>query len=187
MLLRRINITPRIWGIVLFSILGLVALAGFSLEHLRSTQLQDKQLKTQHLVETAHQLVAHFYQQGRQGLLSDDQAQAAAISAIEALRYGDGKEYFWIQDKHPRMVMHPIKPALNGKELGAIKDKAGKLLFKDMVRVVNNEGEGAVSYLWPKPGFDEPVAKVSYVKGFAPWNWIIGSGIYIDDVDEAFW
>lgn len=187
MLLRRINITPRIWGIVIFSILGLLVLAGFSLDHLRSTQLQDKQLKTQHLVETAHQLVAHFYQQGQQGVLSDAKAKEAAISAIEALRYGDGKEYFWIQDEYPRMVMHPIKPALIGKELGAIKDAAGKLLFNEMVRVVNSAGEGAVSYLWPKPGSDQPVAKVSYVKGFGPWNWIIGSGIYIDDVDEAFW
>lgn len=82
------------------------------------------------------------------------------------------------------MVMHPIKPALDGKDLSGFKDPNGKKLFVEMVKVCQAGGEGMVDYYWPKPGKEEPVAKVSYVKLFRPWGWIIGTGIYIDDVNE---
>ncbi|MGY4450551.1 HAMP domain-containing protein/uncharacterized protein YoxC [Bradyrhizobium sp. i1.3.1] len=86
----------------------------------------------------------------------------------------------------PKMVMHPIKPELDGKDLSGMKDPAGNALFMGFVDVVNKQGAGFYSYLWPKPGFEQPVGKISYVKGFAPWGWIIGTGIYLDDVDAVF-
>ncbi len=85
-----------------------------------------------------------------------------------------------------KMIMHPIKPELDGKDLSDMKDPSGNRLFSGFVDVVNKQGAGFYSYLWPKPGFEQPVAKISYVKGFAPWGWIIGTGIYIDDVDAVF-
>ncbi|MGY4284936.1 HAMP domain-containing protein [Bradyrhizobium sp. LM2.7] len=114
-----------------------------------------------------------------------EQAQAAAIAEIKSLRY-DKVEYFWINDLTPKMVMHPIKPELDGKDLSGMKDPSGNTLFMGFVDVVKKQGAGFYSYLWPKPGFEQPVAKISYVKGFAPWGWIIGTGIYLDDVDAAF-
>ena len=104
-----------------------------------------------------------------------------AIEAIRALRYG-GNEYFWINDMKPVMVMHPIKPELEGKDLSENKDPAGLRLFVEFVNVVKANGAGFVMYLWPKPGSDTPVPKVSYVEGFEPWGWIIGSGVYVDNV-----
>ncbi len=86
----------------------------------------------------------------------------------------------------PKMIMHPIRPELDGKELGEMKDPNGNRLFIGFVDVVKSKGAGFYSYLWPKPGFDQPVPKISYVKGFAPWGWIIGTGIYLDDVDAVF-
>jgi methyl-accepting chemotaxis protein len=83
--------------------------------------------------------------------------------------------------------MHPIKPQLDGKDLSDFTDPAGTKLFSEAVAIVKQDGEGIVSYLWEKPGEEEPTAKTSYVKGFAPWGWIIGTGIYVDDVDAAFW
>jgi methyl-accepting chemotaxis protein len=88
---------------------------------------------------------------------------------------------------HPRMVMHAIKPELDGKDLTQNKDPTGKALFVEFVNTVrgSSTGGGFVSYMWPKPGSDQPVEKLSYVKGFEPWGWIIGSGVYIDNVDAA--
>lgn len=87
----------------------------------------------------------------------------------------------------PHVVMHPVKPELDGKDVSELKDPAGKRLFVEFVDTVKKNGAGLVAYMWPKPGFSAPVEKVSYVKGFEPWGWIIGSGIYLDDVDTIFW
>ncbi|AXH10516.1 chemotaxis protein [Malaciobacter halophilus] len=108
--------------------------------------------------------------------------QEEALETISKMRYGtDG--YFWINDTQPKMVMHPIKPKLDGKDLANIQDKAGKYLFKEFVEATNNNDEGAlVKYMWPKPGLDEAEEKFSYVQKFGPWNWIIGTGAYIDDI-----
>jgi methyl-accepting chemotaxis protein len=103
---------------------------------------------------------------------------------VGALRFGpEGKDYFWINDLQPYMVMHPYKPELNGKDLSAAKDPNGKHLFMEMVKVCKEKGEGFVDYYWPKYGADQPQPKLSYVRLFKEWNWIVGTGIYIDDLD----
>lgn len=106
-----------------------------------------------------------------------------AMKAIAALRYGpEGQDYFWINDMTPKMIMHPIKPQLDGQELSRIQDPKGKNLFLEMVERCNKNGRGFVEYLWPKPGREEPVAKLSYVQLFKPWGWVIGTGVYLDDI-----
>lgn len=82
------------------------------------------------------------------------------------------------------MLMHPNFPELDGKNLSNDRDPAGKYLFVEMVNICNEKGEGFVDYMWPKPGTTRPVPKLSYVKLFKPWGWIVGSGIYVDDVQE---
>ncbi|WP_122894066.1 methyl-accepting chemotaxis protein [Arcobacter peruensis] len=106
-----------------------------------------------------------------------------ALLTISKMRYGkDG--YFWINDSHPKMIMHAIKPSLDGKDLSNIQDKAGKYLFKEFSVVTNKEPKGGlVTYMWPKPGFENPVKKFSYVQRFAAWDWIIGTGVYVDDIE----
>jgi methyl-accepting chemotaxis protein len=109
-----------------------------------------------------------------------------AKKAVAQMRYGtDAREYFWINDMQPRMVMHPIKTALNGKDLSTFKDPNGKTLFNSMVDTCRSNGEGFVDYMWPMPEHEKPVPKLSYVKLFAPWGWIVGTGIYLDDVEQA--
>ena len=88
---------------------------------------------------------------------------------------------------HPKMVMHPIKPEMNGNDISTYKDPNGKALFVDFVKTVKKNGAGFVPYEWPKPGFDKPQPKLSYVVGFAPWNWVIGTGVYIDDLKAQTW
>lgn len=140
-----------------------------------------KQNQTRHLVESTTSLLNYFYQQQTSGALTEQQAQQQAKQAIAASRYGD-EDYFWIHDLTPTMVMHPFKPQLDGKALSEVKDPNGKALFVEMAHRARDQGEGVVYYLWPKPGAQEAVEKVSYVKLFKPWGWIVGSGVYIDDV-----
>jgi methyl-accepting chemotaxis protein len=85
------------------------------------------------------------------------------------------------------MVMHPTKPALDGTNVLGMKDPTGFALFAAMNDQVRRHGAGFVEYLWPQPGKEQPVPKISYVSGFKQWGWVIGSGIYVDDVDTAFW
>jgi methyl-accepting chemotaxis protein len=169
--------------------LGIVIIVCFSLvfawiyPKLKNKMYEAKYLKTQHLVESAYCVLDYYAKQARSNALSVDQAKAKAIEVIKDMRYAQ-KEYFWINDMTPRMIMHPIKPALDGKDLTQNKDPNGKRLFVEMVEVCKRNGSGFVNYDWPKPGEAKPVPKTSYVKLFSDWGWIIGSGIYIDDVEK---
>ena len=121
------------------------------------------------------------------GAYIDDVAEIMkkeALLAISKMRYGkDG--YFWINDSAPKMIMHPIKPSLNGKDLSGIKDKEGKFLFNEMSKTANAKKEGGlVTYVWPKPDKDSPQPKFSFVQKFEQWDWIIGTGVYVDDIED---
>jgi methyl-accepting chemotaxis protein len=143
--------------------------------------LKEKQTATRHVVEMTWGLLAEIDGQVKNGAISLEDAKKQAAQRLGNLRYEE-KEYIWINDLYPRMVMHPYKPELNGKDLADIKDPSGKPIFMEFVRAAKEKGGGFVDYLWPKPGESEPVAKISYVKLYEPWGWVVGSGIYVDDL-----
>ena len=182
---QKMSLRGKLTVMTVVTILALVALFTFFLINQKNLMLEDRQDKVRNLVEVAHASVAHYEQLARSGAMSVEDAQKAAKEAIRPLRY-DKSEYFWINDLTNLMVMHPIKPELDGKKLDQLKDKNGKHLFTEFNNVVKAKGAGFVDYVWPKPGSDAPVPKLSYVKGFEPWGWVIGSGIYIDDVEDKF-
>ncbi len=184
-ILSRTPISMRLFMIVLAALIALTTLIAINASQLHDEMLNEKRLKTRHLVETAYSTLEYFHGLSKSGEMSEETAKKAALKEIASLRYNES-DYFWVNDHYPRMIMHPIKPALDGKDLNDFKDPNGKKLFVAMVKAVKKNGAGFVDYLWPKPGFDKPVSKISYVKGFKPWGWIIGSGIYIDDVDAVF-
>ncbi|MBF0454073.1 MAG: cache domain-containing protein [Magnetococcales bacterium] len=184
-LLDKLTLRAQILVVVFFAVAGIGVLGAVSALSQKEQMLQDRKIKTQNVVETTHSLLAHYFQQEKSGAMTQQKAKEEALAVIGSARY-DGSNYFWVNDMQAVMVMHPLKPKLNGKNLHGFKDKQGTQLFAEMVRRVRDKGEGFVDYVWPKPGFDDPVAKVSYVKGFKPWGWIVGSGIYLDDVDAAF-
>jgi methyl-accepting chemotaxis protein len=179
-MLSRLGISARIHAITLTALVGLAVMAGLALSSLRVDIIDARMLKTKHLVESAHSLLAHYEKLEKDGSLDRTAAQAAAKGAIKALRY-DTNEYFWINDMHPRMVMHPFRPELDGQDVSTNQDPDGKRLFVAFVETVKAQGSGFVPYMWPKPGATAPVDKISYVKGFEPWGWVIGSGVYADD------
>jgi methyl-accepting chemotaxis protein len=170
---------------VMVSAAGLLAIAGFWIKGERSTLLTEKMQKTKNLVEVPYSVMEKQYQLEAKGKISREEAQRRTLETIRVMRY-EGKNYFWINDEHPTMIMHPMKPELDGKDLTSFKDSAGKAMFVEFVSAARAPDGGYVRYLWPKPGKDEPVDKLSFVKRFAPWGWVIGTGIYIDDVNAAW-
>jgi methyl-accepting chemotaxis protein len=179
------KIRTKLWLIAALAVLALSASMAVSIYRLDAMLTSEKELKTRHLVETAYSVLEHFYNVAKAGGMSESDAKNTALSVIKSLRY-EKDDYFWINDMHPTMVMHPYKPELDGKDLSDYKDANGKKLFVDVVETVRKNDAGFVYYYWEKQGFSKPVRKVSYVKGFAPWGWVIGSGIYLDDVSEVF-
>ncbi|WP_114327751.1 methyl-accepting chemotaxis protein [Candidatus Colwellia aromaticivorans] len=183
--LRRYTIQQRLILLLALVIAGLIILSSISLSKAYQSILQQKYSANQQVVETAYSVVEHFYQQQNDGVLTEEQAKKQAIDVFKSLRY-DKTNYFWINDFSPTIIMHPIKPALIGRNVADLKDVDGTNIFIQMVNIVRAKGQGFVPYKWPKPGVDDPVEKISFVKGFTPWQWIIGSGTYIDDIDDVF-
>lgn len=184
--MRSLSIKSRLIGLVGLLSLGLLFVVYSSLSASKASLLNEKYTKTQHVVETAYGVIQYYYQQEQAGKLGSNEAKQQAMAAIKEIRYG-GNEYFWINDYQSNMVMHSVSPKLDGKNLASLEDQNGKRIFEAFVDVVKaNNGAGFVDYLWPKPGQEKPVEKISYVKGFEQWQWILGSGIYLDDVDAQF-
>lgn len=132
-------------------------------------------------IESMFDTLTFYYNKEKSGQISRQQAQREAMEEIKLLRYNEN-EYFWINDLHPNMIMHPFKPELDGKDISDLKDPNGKRIFQEMVNLVKTDNNGFIEYMWPKPGKNEPQPKISYVKVFKPWEWMIGSGVYIDDI-----
>src|SRR6476469_7743572 len=118
--------------IVGISLLGMIALAPIALSTLRTQMIADRQAKTQHMVDVGYGILVHSQKLEIEGKLSREQAQAAAIAELKSLRY-DKVEYFWINDMVPKMIMHPIKPELDGKDLSGMKDPTGNALLVGFV------------------------------------------------------
>ena len=116
-------------------------------------------------------------------VLSEEALKQRLKSIVDATRYGDSG-YFWINDTNAVIIIHPIKPDLNGKDMASYKDQAGKKIFSEFAAVAKKDSEGFVDYVWPKPGFEQPQPKVSFVKLFKPYNWVIGTGEYVSDVSS---
>ena len=182
--MKALTIGGRINLLALVTVAGLLVVTALALFRLDAVMRDDIADRTKKSVEIAHSVVAYYQGEEAAGRMSRDQAQTAAKAAVGAMRYGQD-DYFWINDMHPTMVMHPMKPALNGKDLSENKDADGVLMFKEFVAVVQKDGEGFVEYQWAKPNQDEASPKISYVKGFAPWGWVIGSGVYTDQIAAA--
>jgi methyl-accepting chemotaxis protein len=182
---RQISVARRLRALVLASVLCVLGVACALLWVSYQHQLADRQRAVQHTVEVAHGILQWAHDGQLSGRLSQQAAQQEAKAALARLRYG-GSEYFWVNDMHPRVVLHPIKPELDGRDVSQMADPNGLRLFQAFVDTVKQHGAGFVPYQWPRPGAVDPVDKVSYVKGFAPWGWIVGSGLYIDDLQAAF-
>ena len=183
--LRNMSISRRLWMILIVAVLMLMTLGLLMLKQIHDDLYQAKSQKTQHVVQTASGILNFYHGLETTGVLTREAAQKQALSVVRGLRY-DQNDYFWINDLTPVMIMHPANPKLDGQNLSAIRDPDGFAIFNEFVTLAKAKGVGMVDYRWPKPGAAEPVAKTSYIQLFEPWGWIIGSGVYVDDVQAQF-
>ena len=187
MVLQNLKVVQKLLILIIGALISIVVITGVFLYFHKQVMLQDRMTKTRHLVESAYGVLDYHYKKVQSGELAESEAQEQAMRIVEGMRYEE-KDYFWINDMQPVMIMHPYVKKLNGTDISDFKDPNGKRLFVEMVKVVKAEGAGFVDYVWQK-GDDATnlLPKTSYVKGFEPWGWIIGSGIYVDDVQAAFY
>ena len=183
--LRSMSISRRLWLILIVAVLMLLTLGLLMLKQIHGDLYQAKRQQTQHVVQTASGVLAYYQNLEKTGVLTREAAQQQALSAVRGLRY-DHDDYFWINDLTPVMIMHAANPKLDGQNLSAIRDPDGFAVFNEFVILAKAKGAGIVNYRWPKPGADAPVEKTSYIQRFEPWGWIIGSGVYVDDVQAEF-
>ena len=176
------GVLPTIIIIALFS----ASVFGVIVPAFERNILEQKREMIRELTNSAWNIMAKFENDERTGTITRENAQKAVVSQIQNLHYGsEMKDYFWINDTHPVMVIHPYRTDLNGRDLSDFKDPRGKRLFVEMTELVKKDGAGYVDYMWQRK--DDPtriVPKLSYVKSFAPWGWIIGTGVYLDDVES---
>ena len=181
MWLRNFSLFQRLGMIVVLIALLFIVLTGIILTKHYDALKQKSYDENKHLVEVVHTMLNTFA-----AMETDESvAKEKALAAVKGLRYDKGN-YFWIQDTTPTMVMHPLKPQLDGRDLRTFKDGNGKAFFVDMANSVKAQGDGFVDYVWPLPGEDAPTEKISYVKEFEPWGWTIGSGIYLTHLNEEY-
>ncbi|MBI3149127.1 MAG: cache domain-containing protein [Betaproteobacteria bacterium] len=183
---RQLSVRKNLFLLLGVAALGLVAVSLVAMSLSRQGLYADRQEKVKQFVDLPFGILAHFHSLETQGALGRDEAQKQAKQMIRQLRF-DGDNYFWMNDLQQVMVLHPAKPELEDKDLSGLKDPDGKPIFIEFSDTVRKSGAGFVSYRWPKPGSEQPVEKISYVRGFAPWGWVVGTGVYIDDIDRAYW
>ncbi|OGB30496.1 MAG: hypothetical protein A3F78_14525 [Burkholderiales bacterium RIFCSPLOWO2_12_FULL_61_40] len=183
--MNQLTIKAKLGLLTGISILGLLVVTVFLAFGQYQQSLQARESLAQHAVETATGVLTWAYQLETSGKVPREQAQDMAKAAIGQMRY-DTQEYFWINDMQGTVLLHPIKPELVGQGGDSVRDPNGFLVMLEAAKKVRQSGSGFLSYLWPKPGKDAPVAKISYVKGFEPWGWVVASGLYIDDLREEF-
>lgn len=159
----------------------------------KQTSLEIRKKERKYIVAIAISAINDLYRKTLNNTLSTQQAKSDAKEMIRNMRYDGGVGYLWINDMgrpFPTMIMHPTMPELNGTVLDdPIYNNAqgGELNFpQTVVNICRTDGQGYVEYLWPKPMKDrlvEEQLKISYVALFAPWDWVVGTGIYIDDIE----
>ncbi|MBN1996036.1 cache domain-containing protein [candidate division KSB1 bacterium] len=178
-------VLPTIATIALF----ITAIFVVILPFFRNSMMERKRETIRELTSAAASSIYYFIQQEQSGTLDRASAQKLAAAEVDKMRYGvDNKDYFWITDMSPRMITHPYRQELIGRDLSNYRDSedpAGQRLFVEFVRLVEENGDGYLHYRWQwMDDSTRTVPKLSYVRGIPEWQWIVGTGIYIHDVEE---
>ncbi|WP_323594922.1 methyl-accepting chemotaxis protein [Aliarcobacter butzleri] len=171
-------------SITIDSIISIKNLSGKNIENYKKEAYLKKEVELKNYVTLAYKIVEIYYNKVDADKSNEKEIQQEALKAISDLKYANN-DYFWINDSSPKMIMHPINAALNGKDLSSYADPYGKKLFIEMAKIsTENKSGGLVKYWWDKPNKkNDPKEKFSYVQKFEPWDWIIGTGAYVDDVE----
>jgi methyl-accepting chemotaxis protein len=182
---------PIFWKISFMPILAvglmMVGVFFYVLPVTNAKLMDEKKKNAADVASVAYSVLEEYDQRATKGEFTLEEAKKRAKESIGHIRVGKEGGYIWINDLEPKMIMHPIKPDLDGKNLSDFKDLNGKYIFSEMAKVCKEKGEGFVDYVWPKSEGEKPLPKISCVKLYKPWGWIVGSGVYVDDVMKTVW
>ena len=181
----RLSLNTKLWLALLITWLGLLFLGGWAAVQLRDTMLAGRKAAIEDVVNVAHGVVADYAKMAERNELTVAQAQQQAMARLSAMRF-PGNGYLLITTAKPVVIMHPVLVDLRNRDVSNYADTRGKLLFVEMVKVAQEKGEGFVDYMGRLPGQTEQVPKISFVKRFEPWDWYLVSGVYVNDIDDAF-
>ncbi|KLU21914.1 membrane protein [Caballeronia mineralivorans PML1(12)] len=179
------SLNTKLWLALAVTWLGLLVLGGWAAIELRGTMLADRKLVIQNIVEAAYGIVDEYASLVDSKAITLDDAQHQAMVRLSAMRYGKNG-FMVITSAKPVVLMHPTVPNLRNKDVSDFKDPTGKLLFVEMVKVAQAQGQGYVDYMATVPGSDSSVPKITFVKRFGPWDWYLISGLYVNDINTAF-
>jgi|GEM_PF-1724652 len=180
----KLSIAVRIYLLVGLSLVTLGLMAYMSITSLDSTRQELRQGELMAITDTASSIIQGAYDRSQTGAMTVEAAQAMALQALRDIRYR-GVEYMFVTSDAAVMLMHPMKPALEGTDQTNMEDPTGKKFFQEMMTVAKTQGSGFVGYQWPRGQETEPVDKLSYVSYFKPWGWVVGTGVYVDDLRAA--
>lgn len=184
--MQNLSVRMRLALLVAVSILALISLKTLSLLDWQETMMESRKTELRALIDAAHGAMKNQYQLSHSGEIDDQQARQQAISLIEDMKY-EGNEYFFILDQHATIVAHGGKPSSKGRNLSKVTTSEGDRVFADMAHLTQAATtSGYFAYLWPKPGEQEPQPKLSFARAFPQWNWVIGTGVYTDDIQQKF-
>ena len=173
-------VLPAATAVALF----VVALFAVAIPRFEAVLLERKKDMIRELANSAVSILREYAAEERSGRLTAEEARRGAAARVRDLRYGkDGKDYFWITDMQPVMIVHPYRPELEGTDVSEYRDTNGVQVFVEFVKAVRDRNQGYVEYLWQwKDDTHRIVPKLSFVERFPDWNWVVGTGIYLDDV-----
>jgi methyl-accepting chemotaxis protein len=181
---RNWKIATKIMSISVFTIVLVVAGMLLYFMPLMGKKLMDeKNSALKNVVDVTLSMAASYESRAKTGTLKIEDAKKAVLADIRSMRY-QGNEYYMVMDlSSGKILMHPMKPELEGTDMAALKDPNGKLFGQEMLRVAKEKGDGMIDYYWPKPNETKPSPKLSYVKAFPQWGWAVMTGLYVDDVE----
>ncbi len=168
-----------------------VLLAAYIYPVYQNNMFATKEEQTKNMVNSAASLIEHYVELEKSGQLTTEIAQSATMDAVRYMRYDNGN-YFWINDINYKFIMHPNVSPDDKPEwfvdggLVDYTDPTGKHIFTEYISVATEKGEGRVDYMWPKSGNAEDPSdpKIAFVKYVPDWEWVVGTGVYVDDVEK---
>ncbi len=187
-LFRQFRIQYRIWFMQILAFAAMAILILIMMMQEKESFKEQKKSELHNIISTVVATLDGLDQEVKRGAITLEQAQEHALNVIKHMRYGqDNKDYFWIMDTSGVYLMHPIVSSIVGKNGAVFNDKLGNRIFDDLPGDLRNYGKTYAEFYWPKPGGDVPVAKMGMIIAYKNWNWAIGSGFYIDEIDDIFW
>ncbi|MCS6764286.1 MAG: methyl-accepting chemotaxis protein [Candidatus Protistobacter heckmanni] len=183
--MRTLSFRQKLWLPLIISLFALIGTNSFNAYQTRQIHIEERKNLLEAVTVQMTNLIKQYDDLAQKGVMPLAEAQKAAMNRIRLMRYGaDG--YFTILSPKNIMLMPPIKPDLNGKDQTNMQDAAGNFVFQGLTGAAKNPNGGFYEYLWPHVGGKESVAKTSYLVTYAPWEWIISTGAYMDDINNEF-